>query len=71
MSVTGTVPIKIIVPPIEITTAEAIRDALLSLPANERGFIATAPGSGGFRVVSIQRKASGETEYKWSDVPEA
>lgn len=50
---------------------EAIRDALLSLPDDERTFITTDPSSGDFRVISIERKASGEIEIKYSDVPEA
>ena len=58
--------------PVEVDlTGEAIRDKLLDLPDVTRVFVVTRPGSGGFRVVSIERKASGETEYKYSNVPEA
>jgi len=52
-------------------TATQIRDALLSLPAAERGFVTTDPSIGDFKVISITRKANGETEIKYSNVPEA
>lgn len=52
-------------------TGEEIRDMLLALPDTARAFVVTRPGSGDFRVVSIERKADGRTEYKYSNVPEA
>ena len=54
-----------------LATGEAIRDKLLALPDTIRTFVVTRPDSGEFRVVSIERKASGQTEYKYNDVPEA
>jgi len=53
-----------------IMTASAVRDALLSLPDAERGFVTTDPSSSDFRVISIERKASGKMEIKYSDIPE-
>jgi len=52
-------------------TGEAIRDKLLDLPDATRGFVVSIPDSGEFRVVSIERKADGQTQIKYSDVPEA
>lgn len=69
-AITGTIPARITVSLPEMT-AELIRDSLLSLPDEERTFIITGPGSGDFRIISIERKASGEIEIKYSDVPEA
>ena len=58
--------------PVEVDlTGEAIRDKLLDLPDATRVFVISRPGSGNLRIISVERKASGQTEYKYNDVPEA
>lgn len=52
-------------------TGEEIRDMLLALPDAARAFVVTRPGSGDYRVISVERRADGQTQIKYSDVPEA
>lgn len=51
-------------------TAEEIRDRLLALPDNDRRLVVTNPGSGDYRIISMERKADGRMQIKYSDVPE-
>ena len=53
-----------------LATGEEIRDRLLALPDTARTFVVTRPGSGDYRVISMERKADGQTQIKYSDVPE-
>ncbi len=52
-------------------TGEAIRNKLLDLPDTARVFVVSRPASGEFRIVSTERKADGQLQIKYSDVPEA
>ena len=51
-------------------TAQQVRDALLSLPENERKFIVTDPGTGQHKVLAIRRNSKGELDYDFEDIPE-
>ena len=53
-----------------VLTAEQVRDALLSLPENERKFIITNPNTGQYKVLAIRRNSEGEVEYDFEDVSE-
>ena len=55
--------------PAAMTGAE-IRDALLALSDVNRGVVITNPGSGDFRVISIERLASGAIQITYSDIAE-
>lgn len=47
-----------------------IRDALLSLPDNERKFIVTDPATGEHKILSLRRNADGLVEYDFESIPE-
>ena len=51
-------------------TPEQIRDALLSLPDNERKFVITNPRAGTHKIVAIRRNGSGNVEYDYENIPE-
>ncbi len=42
-----------------------IRDALLSIPEAERGFIITNTDNNGHKIYSIRRNAAGNPEYDY------
>lgn len=48
-----------------VMTAEAIRDALLSLPENERQFIISNPESGEYKILAMRRNVAGNIEYDY------
>ena len=49
---------------------ENIRDALLSLPDNERRFIITDPETGEHKILSLRRNQNGNVEYDFENIPE-
>lgn len=51
-------------------TPEEIRNALLSLPDNERMFIITDPKLGQHRIISLRRNSSGNIEYDFENIHE-
>lgn len=51
--------------------ARAIRDALLSLPDNERMFIISDPGIGEHRVFELHRSNKGNPKYDYETEPES
>lgn len=51
-------------------TGEEIRDLLLALPDASRRLVVTSPGSGEYRVVSMERKTDGRIQIKYTDIPE-
>lgn len=51
-------------------TPKEIRDALLSLPDNERKFIVTDPKTGEHKVLSLRRNADGWIEYNFESISE-
>lgn len=53
-----------------VINASAIRDALLSLPDNERQFIISDPKLGQKKIISIRRNTSNIVEYDYEDTPE-
>lgn len=55
---------------IKTVIPEQIRDALLSLPDNERRFIVTDPETGEHKVVAIRRNEAGNIEYDFESESE-
>jgi len=53
-----------------IPLGEFIRDALLSLPENERGIVISNPAPGEHKIYGIRRNAEGNPEYDYNDEPE-
>lgn len=51
-------------------TPQEVRDALLSLPDNERKFIVTDPATGEHKILSLRRNADGWVEYDFEGIPE-
>ncbi len=54
-----------------VPLATFIRDALLSIPEEERKFVISNPASGEHKVYGIRRNAEGNPEYDYNDVPES
>jgi len=54
---------------VEIEGATEIRDALLSLPDNERIFIISTPPSGQRAIYNLRRNAAGFIEYECDTTP--
>lgn len=46
-------------------TPKQLRDALLSLPDNERKFIITDPEGGEHKVIGLRRNEEGNIEYDY------
>ncbi|MBA7506207.1 hypothetical protein ES706_04888 [subsurface metagenome] len=55
---------------IKTVIPEQIRDALLSLPNNERRFIITDPETGEHKVIALRRNEAGNIEYDFESIPE-
>lgn len=55
---------------IKTVKPEQVRDALLSLPDNDRRFIVTDPEGGEHKVIAIRRNEEGNLEYDYEDSPE-
>lgn len=53
-----------------LATGEEIRDMLLALPDSARTFVVTRPGIGDYRIISMERRADGQIQMKYSDTPE-
>jgi len=53
-----------------VLTPIQVRDALLSLPDNQRKFIITNPNGGQYKVLAIRKNGEGELDYDFEDVPE-
>ena len=53
-----------------IVDPEQIRDALLSLPDNDRRFIVTNPSDKEHKVIAIRRNEAGNLEYDFEDESE-
>lgn len=54
-----------------IMTPEQIRDALLSIPDNDRRFIITDPEAGEHKIYSFQRRNSTSlVEYDYEGIPD-
>lgn len=51
-------------------TGAEVRDLILALGDTERGLVITDPGSGQFKVVSIERDPDGKYNLKYDDVAE-
>lgn len=47
-----------------------IRDALLSLPDNDRKFVISDPESGEHKIIAIRRNSSNIVEYDYEEIPE-
>lgn len=53
-----------------VMTPGQIRDALLSLPDNDRKFIITNPDPGQHKVISLKRISNDNIAYDFETVPE-
>lgn len=54
-----------------VMTPQQIRNALLSLPDNDRKFIITDPKPGEHKIIALRRNGGQVVEYDFEGVPES